>query len=253
MRLECKSSGVSMITLDRPPANAIGEGDIPLLSEHLANAASNASCRALIISGAGRFFCAGADVTIMEGHPEDRSRADRLAAFARALQELYDEIESFPVPVVAAIRGNAIGGGLELAMACDFRIVARDARVGLPETKLGLIPGAGGTQRMVELIGRAHALDLILRGRLITGEEAVRIGLATEAVDAEQVESRAAELAAELAGQHRGAMAAARKCIALARSAAGFAAEIDATRVLHGDPETVERIEAFLSRRTGKS
>ena len=156
------------------------------------------------------------------------------------------------MPTIAAINGIATGGGLELAMACDFRIAAREAMLGLPETKLGLIPGAGGTQRLVQLIGRARAFDLILRGRLIGGEEAAHLGLVLEAVAATEIGTRTMALAEELAAQPRQALREARRCINLARSDAGFAEEIAATRRLQLDADTAQRIAAFLARRAGK-
>jgi enoyl-CoA hydratase/carnithine racemase len=252
MLLEHGAPGVAVITLDHPPANAIGYEQIETLTRALDEAEASGDCLALVIRAAGRFFCAGADIRIMSAEAAGADRADRLAAFALALQELCERIERFPAPTLAAVRGTATGGGLELAMACDLRIVAREALVGLPETKLGLIPGAGGTQRLTELIGRARASDLILRGRLIGGEEAARIGLATEAVAAERVEPRALEIATELAAQPREALREAKRCIALARSDGGFKAEIEATRALHRHPETIERIAAFLARRSAK-
>lgn len=250
MRIEKTSSGVAVLTLDHPPANAIGEPQIDAQSKALHGAADDRGCRVLVIRGEGRFFCAGADIRIMQGGAADDDRAERLAGFARRLQILCDGLENFPAPTIAAIRGTATGGGLELALACDLRIAAREALLGLPETKLGLIPGAGGTQRMVDVVGRAHALDLILRGRLIDGEEALRIGLVHEAHAAEAVEARALEIAEELATQPAQALREAKRCIGLARSAAGFEAEIDATRTLHRDPDTAQRIAAFLARRS---
>ena len=250
MLLERKQAGIATITLDHPPANAIGHAEIDTLSNVLVKAAADGDCRVLVIRGAGRFFCAGADIRIMQGGADEAERAQRLAEFARALQVLCDALETFPAPTVAAMRGTATGGGLELAMACDFRIAAHEALFGLPEAKLGLIPGAGGTQRMVGLVGRAHALDLILRGRLIGGDEAARIGLAHESVSAEEVEPRAMALAGELATQSVQALRQAKHCINLARSPAGFEAEIAATRMLHRDPDTVQRIAAFLASRS---
>ena len=250
--IEIKRPGVAILTLDHPPANAIGDEQIAELSQGLAEAADHPDCRVLVLRGAGRFFCAGADIRIMQRDGSDTDRAERLADFAAALQALCDTLEAFPAPTIAALRGTATGGGLELGLACDFRLIADTALVGLPETKLGLIPGAGGTQRLTDVVGRAHALDLILRGRLLQGDEAVRIGLAHEAMPAEAVEPRALELAQELAAQPLQALREAKRCISLARSRAGFDAEIEATRKLHRDPDTVERIAAFLARRAGK-
>ncbi|MDP1538014.1 MAG: enoyl-CoA hydratase/isomerase family protein [Burkholderiales bacterium] len=244
-------TGVAVLVLDFPPANAIGPGQIDLLDAAL-SAAAQARCRALVVLAKGRFFCAGADIRIMQGDDAAAQRAGRLAAFAARLQELFARIETFPAPTIAAIDGIATGGGLELALACDFRIAAEAAQLGLPETKLGLIPAAGGTQRMVAVVGRAHALDLILRGRLIAGPEAWRIGLVHEVAfgnaDARPAEKRALALATELAAQPQAALREAKRCIAMTGSPAGFEAEIVATRILHTETETMQRIAAFLAR-----
>jgi len=250
MLLEKLSRGVAAITLNFPPANAIGPAQIMQLDEALTQAAADSTCRALVIRAKGRFFCAGADIRIMQRAADEEvdAVANRLAGFARQLQVLYAKLETFPAPSIAAIGGIAIGGGLELALACDFRIAAADASMGLAETKLGLIPGAGGTQRMVAVLGRARANDLILRGRLVTGEEACRIGLVHEAVPGENTESRALALAEELARLPQAALREAKRCMALAVSSDGYAAEIEATRALQSDPETQALISAFLAR-----
>lgn len=252
MLLEKLSHGVAAITLDFPPANAIGPAQITQLDEALTQAAADPACRALVIRAKGRFFCAGADIRIMHGAAGEAvgAVANRLAGFARQLQILYAKLEAFPAPSIAAINGITIGGGLELALACDFRVAAADATLGLAETKLGLIPGAGGTQRMVSVLGRARASDLILRARLITGEEAARIGLVHEAVpgDNTQTQARALALAEELAALPQAALREAKRCMALAVSDQGYAAEIEATRALQGDAETQALIGAFLAR-----
>ena len=250
MFLERLSPGIARITLDHPPANALGHVQIEQLTAAVREAAAIDDCRVLVIRGSGRFFCAGADIGLMRADGPSEERVERLTDIGRKLQRLYAAIEGFPAPTVAAIAGTATGGGLELAIACDFRIAARETKLGLLEINLGLIPGAGGTQRMVGLVGRAWTLDLILRGRLITGEEAQRIGLVHEAVDLAQVEARALELAEELAAQPREAVREAKRCINLALSQAGFDAEIEGTRRLQGQPETIQRIEAFLARRS---
>jgi enoyl-CoA hydratase len=250
MLLESAGPEILAITLDRPPANAIAPADIVAMREALASAAGR--CRVLLLRAKGRFFCAGADVSIMKGEGDLAQRADRLATFARSLQELCDAIEAFPAPTIAVLDGTTLGGGLELALACDFRIASAAISLGLPETKLGLIPGAGGTQRVTRAVGRARALDLVLTGRMVTAAEAQSIGLIHEAV-AGSAEARALELAAQLAGQPVRALQEAKRCISLAGTAGGFAAEIEATRLLHQEPETVGRIEAFLSRSKTRS
>jgi len=166
----------------------------------------------------------------MKGEGDLASRADRLAAFAKSLQELCDAIEAFPAPTIAVLDGTTLGGGLELALACDFRIASTAISLGLPETKLGLIPGAGGTQRVTRAVGRARALNLVLTGRMLAAQEAAGIGLIQEAVEGSAA-ARALELAAQLAGQPVRALQEAKRCIALAGTAEGYAAEIEATRL----------------------
>ena len=137
----------------------------------------------LVITGAGaKAFVAGADISEFEGLSPDE--ATRLA---RQGQAVFDRLESLPVPTIAAINGYALGGGCELALACTFRLVADTARIGLPETSLGLIPGFGGTQRLARAVGRQQALELILTGRQVGADEAVRLGLVLRAVPAAQL------------------------------------------------------------------
>lgn len=251
MLLECDPSGTAVITLDFPPANAIGAAQIPMLESAVISAAQS-GCRVLLVRATGRFFCAGADIGIMQARDSDTQRAERLASFAQNLQVFYEKLEAFPSPTIAAIDGIATGGGLELALACDFRIARQGTQLGLPETKLGLIPAAGGTQRMVAVVGRAYAADMILRGRLVDGAEALRMGLVHESVQGEAdkrpAEARARALAEELCALPQAALREAKRCMAMAGKAAGFAEEIEATRVLHAEPETIERIAAFLAR-----
>jgi enoyl-CoA hydratase len=240
--------GVFTITLDRPPANAMGFDEVVELRALLTQAHSLPDCAALVFCASGRFFSAGADIKLMQSAHAEQAAITRLVDLARTMQAVLDTLERFPAPTIAAINGIATGGGLELALACDLRIVANDARVGLTETRIGLIPGAGGTQRLVRIAGRAVATKLILSGELVNGDEAARLGVAHEAVPAAQVLPRALDLARSLAALPRGALQAAKRCIALAPSAEGYAAEIEETARLHGSEETRAAINAFLNR-----
>jgi enoyl-CoA hydratase/carnithine racemase len=139
--------GVFLIALDRPPANAMGFDEIGELRSVLTQASSLPDCAALVFCASGRFFSAGADIKMMRSVTGDQAAIDRLVDLARTMQAAFDVIERFPAPTIAAINGIATGGGLELALACDLRIAAAEARMGLTETRIGLIPGAGGTQR----------------------------------------------------------------------------------------------------------
>ncbi|MBE0625888.1 MAG: enoyl-CoA hydratase/isomerase family protein [Burkholderiales bacterium] len=163
----------AVITLDRPQAlNALSASVLRELAQAFDEVAGS-NARALIVTGAGvKAFCAGADIKELVGRSLSEQRRD--AAYGQAVLARLDEL---PMPSVAAINGYAFGGGLELALACTFRIAVATAKMGLPEIKLGLIPGYGGTQRLPRVIGEARALDLIMSGRTLDAEEALRIGL----------------------------------------------------------------------------
>ncbi|WP_250001869.1 enoyl-CoA hydratase/isomerase family protein [Actinoplanes sp. M2I2] len=176
------TDGIGTIRLDRPPMNALNTQ----LQEELRAAAQAATAdeqvKAVVVYGGEKVFAAGADITEFTevGYPE-------MAVRAAALSSAFDAVARIPKPVVAAITGYALGGGCELALACDWRVVADDAKLGQPEIKLGIIPGAGGTQRLARLIGPARAKDLIFSGRMVDAEEALRIGLADRVAPAAEV------------------------------------------------------------------
>jgi len=240
--------GIYTITLARPPANAMGYDEVAELSAVMSQARGLADCAVLVFCASGRFFSAGADIKTMGSAPGDAAATERLIDLARRMQAAFAAIEAFPAPTIAAIQGIATGGGLELALACDLRIAASGSRLGLTETRIGLIPGAGGTQRLTRIAGRAIALRMILAGELIDGAEAARLGVVHEAVAQEDVTRRALELAQQLAALPRGALQSAKRCIALAPSADGYVAEIEETARLHASAETRAAIAAFLNR-----
>lgn len=182
---------VAVLRLDRPPVNSLSLGLLGELRDAV-EALEEDLPGAVVITGSERIFSAGADVSELAGPERAREVA---AAFATTL----DAITAFPRASVAAVAGGAYGGGLELALACDFRVVARGARLGQPEILLGIIPGGGGTQRLARLVGPARAKDLILTGRYVGSDEALAIGLAHRAVEAEDLMARALELASSLA------------------------------------------------------
>lgn len=168
---------VATITIDRPPANALSSGLLKELTTVLNEIEANDEIRVILIHGEGRFFSAGADIkeftTIDTG-----SEFTNLSTYG---QNLFERMELFPKPIIAAIHGAALGGGLELAMACHFRLVAENAKLGLPELQLGLIPGFAGTQRLPRLVGTARAAEMLFTSEPITGLEAVQFGLANHA------------------------------------------------------------------------
>lgn len=169
----------AILTLDRPEAlNALSFGILKQIGQAIDEAASW-PVRALIVTGAGdKAFCAGADIKELRGR--DLVSQKRGAELG---QSVFAKLDNYPVPSVAAINGYAFGGGLEIAMACTFRVASPAAKVGLPEIKLGLVPGYGGTQRLPRLIGEARALEMIMTGRTVGAEEAERIGLVHRLVE----------------------------------------------------------------------
>lgn len=173
---------LGMITINRPEVrNALSKTVLREIRHAMEDFADNDDVGAVIFTGAGdKAFIAGADITQLVNY----TFLDGLAA---DMQRLYDYIEDYEKPTIAAINGFALGGGNELAMACDIRIAADSARFGLPETNLGVLPGAGGTQRLTRLVGKGRAVELILTGRIFSADEAFRIGLVTEVVPAAEL------------------------------------------------------------------
>jgi enoyl-CoA hydratase/carnithine racemase len=181
--------GIGTIRLDRPPMNALNKQVQEELREAATTVSADSEVRAVIVYGGEKVFAAGADIKEMA----DMSYAD-MAARAADLSSALGVFARIPKPVVAAITGYALGGGCELALACDWRVLADDAKLGQPEIKLGIIPGAGGTQRLARLVGPARAKDLVLSGRMVDAEEALRIGLADRVVPAAEVYEAAVAL-----------------------------------------------------------
>src|SRR2546423_9640741 len=186
---------VAIIRLNRAEKlNALSQEMIVALSEIFTNVVGQPDLRAIILTGAGdRSFCAGTDITELADLDNNRARE-----VSERGQELCNQIESCGVPVIAAVNGIAAGGGCELALACHMRIASPTASFSLPETKLGIIPGYGGTQRLVREIGRGRALEIILTGRTVCAEEALRIGLANRVAATGGLLTEAESLAREI-------------------------------------------------------
>lgn len=188
---------VATVTLDRPEAlNAISTELAVALAEAVEPLATDPEVRAVVLTGAGeRAFCVGADLKQRAGF-DDHGWFVQREAFRRG----FAAVRRCPLPTVAAVRGFALGGGTELALACDLVVAADDATFGLPEVRLGLVPAGGGTQLLVRRVGRSAARDLVLTGRRVGAEEARRLGLADRVVPRAEVLATAAALAAEMAG-----------------------------------------------------
>lgn len=188
------ADGVGTVRIDRPPMNALDIATQDRLLEMAGDLAARDDVRAVVLWGGPKVFAAGADIKEMQAmdHPA-------MVARSKGLQEAFTAVARLPKPVIAAVNGYALGGGCELALCADLRIAGEKTRLGQPEIQLGLIPGAGGTQRLARLVGPARAKDLIFTGRHVRAEEAQRIGLVDRVVPDEEVYDRAREWAAELA------------------------------------------------------
>lgn len=192
VRLEVdEASGVGTIRLDRPKMNAINDEVTEGLAACARDATFNDKVKAVVVWGGEKIFAAGADIKMMT----ERTPAEMMNRMA-GLQSVFSMIEEIPKVTIAAVNGFALGGGCELMLTCDFRVLADNAQVGQPEIMLGIIPGAGGTQRLPRLIGPARAKDLIYSGRFVGCVEALAFGLADKVVPADKVYETAMEMAA---------------------------------------------------------
>ncbi|GAB3208031.1 enoyl-CoA hydratase-related protein [Marinactinospora endophytica] len=199
---------VAVIRLDRPKMNALNAQVQAEIAEAAAEVGADDTVRGVVVYGGERVFAAGADIKEMA----DMSYA-RMAAHSARLQESFTAVARIPKPVVAAITGYALGGGCELALCADFRVAAEDAKLGQPEIQLGIIPGAGGTQRLPRLVGPARAKDLIYTGRHVEAREALEMGLVDRVVPAQEVYPTAVAMAARYADGPAVALRAAKQAI----------------------------------------
>ena len=186
-----RDDGVALVRLDRPKMNALSAALLQELAV-AADALTENPPGAVVVWGGDRIFAAGADISEFGGPAEARTIGGRF-------REALDAVAAIPRATIAAVNGYALGGGCELALACDLRVVADTAKFGQPEILLGIIPGGGGTQRLARLVGASRAKDIILTGRQVDADEALRIGLADRVVPSDQVLTAALELAASLA------------------------------------------------------
>jgi enoyl-CoA hydratase/carnithine racemase len=202
------TDGVGTIRLDRPKMNAIDEQLYREVRAAALEAAERADVRAVVVYGGERVFAAGADIKAMS-----QLDGGSMVAWGRELTHSFTAVQQIPKPVIAAITGYALGGGYELALCADFRVMGAAAKVGQPEILLGVIPGAGGTQRLARLVGPAKAKDLIFTGRHVGAEEALEIGLADAVVPDDEVYSTAVAMARKFAAGPPLALAAAKRAI----------------------------------------
>jgi len=237
----------AILTLSRADAlNALNFGMIESISEAL-DAVARSDARALVITGAGdRAFCAGADITELTGRTLLAQKAG-----AELGQRVFSKLDTLPIPSIAAISGFALGGGCELALSCSFRLATPRARFGLPEVKLGLIPGYGGTQRLPRLVGESRALEIILTGRMVGAEEALAIGLVNRLVEGDLLEAAVA-FAVELGGFSLVASGLAREAVRRSMDCPlheGLQTEADLSTLAYQTADANEGMAAFLDKR----
>ncbi len=242
------SRQIARITLHNPPANAITSSMLRELEQVLSEVEQDEYVRAVIITGSGRFFCAGADI-----HELTRLNTSHAGTeFALLGQALFNHIERCDKPVLAAINGICVGGGLELALACHMRIVASGVSLGLPEIKLGLIPGFGGTQRLSRVVGASKAVEMILTGESVTAEEALKIGLVSRVVSGAQLLTEADALVGAIAAREPAAVRAVLHAIRGGLDiplSEGLVREAELFGHLCAAPEKRKAIQAFLDKR----
>ena len=239
-------SGILLVQLNRPERrNALNVATISALGEVFSNAERDDNVRTVVMTGNDKAFSAGADISEMSAHGfAALERPERRAG--------WTAIERFSKPLLAAAEGLAFGGGLELLLLADIAIVGRSAKLGLPETRIGLIPGDGGTQRLTRLIGRARATRMIFTGEPIMADEAQRIGLISEAVDDSTALTRALQLASTISNGALSALRMAKAAILASNEmplSAGLGVERHAAARAFASPEGKEGLTAFLERR----
>jgi enoyl-CoA hydratase/carnithine racemase len=246
--VERRPDGVALVRLDRPKANALSMALLGQLESAVRGLAAELP-GAVVVWGGERIFAAGADISEFGGPDEART-------IGRQFRAAFDGLAALPRATIAAVNGFALGGGCELALACDFRVMADSAKLGQPEILLGIIPGAGGTQRLARLVGPARAKDLILSGRQVEADEALRIGLADRVVPAGDVLPTALEWAAQLAAGAVVAQGLAKRAIDRGLDgslAAGLDLEASLFVEVFGTEDAGVGVRSFLEQGPGKA
>lgn len=242
---------VATITINRPPANALSSQLLKELSATLDELETNDDVRVILIHGEGRFFSAGADIKEFT----DIRSSEGFTELAEYGQNLFERLETFSKPVIAAIHGAALGGGLELAMGCHFRLVSETAKLGLPELQLGIIPGFAGTQRLTRLIGGARAAEMMFTSDPISGTDAVQYGLANHAYQENELLEKAQSFAKKIAKKSPASIKATIQLINCAKTEqyyAGVKKEAELFGEVFMTNDAKEGIQAFLEKREPK-
>lgn len=247
---------IGIITLDHPPVNALNVSIIQQLERCIDTFLHDDTIRVIVITGAGKFFSAGADLVQVKQLLDDFSRrTENIQAFIGAGQAVFTKIEQASKPVIAALNGPSLGGGLELAMACHIRVCSEQARLGQPEINLGLIPGWGGTVRLARLVGKSQALELILSGETVSAQKACELGLVNKIVSSDSLLKESLALAYKIASKPRLPVIATLEAIGSRESLqlkAGLAIEMEQFVRLSGTQDANEGINAFLDKRSPK-
>ena len=241
------SDKIAVVTLNRPQAlNALNKELLGEISSFLDEAENNPEIRVLILTGSGeKSFVAGAD--IKEFSDFDASQGELLAKEGQ--EKVFNKLENFSKPVIAAVNGFALGGGLELAMAAHFRIASENAKLGLPEVTLGLIPGYGGTQRLPKLVGKGRAAQMIFTAEMIPAQRAFEIGLVNEVVPQAELLDRAKAIASKIASNSSTAIAKAIQAVNASDTRDGFETEIKSFGELFDSADFKEGTTAFIEKR----
>lgn len=246
------ADGVATLTLSRPPVNAIDAAFVAAFRESLDRAEAEA-VTALVIRSDQKCFCAGADLAQIAGYFDDPDGVEAMTAYVRSLHGIFGRLAAFPAITLAAIDGPALGGGLEMTLACDLRLATTRAKLGLPEARVGMIPGAGGTQRLTRICGPGVSARIILGGEIVDGAEAARLGIVQWSCAPEALDAEIAAITGRIAGLSRQALVLSKDCIAACGDPRrdGFARELDAPRLLIPTEEARDRVRGFFQRKAG--
>lgn len=246
-----RDGSIARLTLSRPPVNALSSDMLAALSVALDNLMTGDDPPIVLwLRSDQKHFCAGADLAQMNTYFSREDGADAMDSYTREFHDVFDRLEALPCVTIAEINGAALGGGLEITLACDLRVAGEQARLGLPEASIGLIPAAGGTQRLTRLCGPGVAGRIILSGDVVDGREAERLGLVNWVFPNDRLQSETQAIVNRIAGLSGPALAAAKDCMRAWFDPArdGFQVELEQPPQLLKTWEARERIAAFLNR-----
>lgn len=247
--VKCTVDGnIGIITIDNPPMNPLCDAVLDGIKESITALREEESVKAVIITGSGeKAFVAGADIKELSVWTEETIEARLLKG-----QMIFSEIENFPAPIIAAINGYALGGGLELALCCDIRIASKNAVMGLPEVTLGIIPAYGGTQRLCQTIPIGYAKKMVFTGETVCAEEAHNIGLVQQVTEPEDLLKTAMSIAGKIASNGPLAVKGAKKAMNSIRSLSiksGLTVELDVAKQVFNSEDKEEGVNAFINKR----